>query len=199
MNKQLDLSKNSSAVEKVFGFDLDGVFLDFSELKKKLAAERGYDVALNETPSEIMGAKIPIEVYDEMQWDMYARPPHAFMVPLVSGAREGLEEIVATGIPFFLISQRKFPEVPKKVLEGHGLWPTYFHDQNSSFVLEKKDKDIKARSLGITHYVDDEPSVLEALESVSNRILFDPFDAYPDNAIYERVHSWKEIIPRLLE
>ena len=199
MNTQLDPTENSSATnKKVIGFDLDGVFLDFSELKRKLAAERGYDIALNETPSEIMAQKISVPVYKEMQWDLYARPPHAFSVPLIPGAKEGLQKVAGSGVPFFLISRRKFPDVPKKVLEGHGLWPDYFHEQNAFFVIEPKDKDIRAKALGITHYVDDEPKVLQAIESVPHRILFDPFGAYPEEEWYEKVGSWKEILSLLL-
>jgi len=199
MNTQLDQTKNSSVSnEKVIGFDLDGVFLDFSGLKQKLAKERGFDISLKETPSEIMARKVSFPIYDEMQWDLYARAPHAFSVPLVPGAREGLQKVVGSGVPFFLISRRKFPDVPKKVLEGHGLWPDYFHEQNAFFVIEPKDKDIRAKALGITHYVDDEPKVLQAIESVPHRILFDPFGAYPEEEWYEKVGSWEEILSRLL-
>ena len=55
-----------------------------------------------------------------------------------------------------------------------------------------EDKNTKAVELGVTHYFDDEPRVLEKLVDVKNKFLFDPIDALK-NSGYARVKSWKEI------
>jgi len=78
------------------------------------------------------------------------------------------------------------------ILKRHGLWPKYFNKTNAFFVLTPKDKDTKSKELGITHYFDDQHTILSELASVKNKFLFDNLDVFK-NSGYARVKSWKEI------
>ena len=61
----------------------------------------------------------------------------------------------------------------------------------------KEDKNNKARELGVTIYLDDQPSVLDALVDVPQKLLFDPLYAYakrPEYTQYSKIHSWDKFI-----
>ena len=86
--------------------------------------------------------------------------------------------------------------------------PNVFERILTFFVIKPEDKNIKARELGVTHYVDDETGVLEKLVDVKNRFLFDNLGAF--SAIggfasgeknihgYTRVELWKELVEYFL-
>lgn len=180
------------------GLDLDGVILDFSETKKRIAEELGFSIALAETPTEIIERKITPAIYNEMQVKLYTDVDIAQNLPLIAGAREGIHNIKSRGMPYFIISRRRTPEIAVASLKLHGLWPTYFTNKNSFFVIEKRDKDTKSMELGVNTFLDDEPSVLAELTSVSNRFLLDPFGVYNlDNTNIKKVSTWPEFIKHL--
>ena len=68
---------------------------------------------------------------------------------------------------------------------------------NTFFVQNKEGKNIKAGGLGISHFVDDEPEVLEQLISVKVKYLFDPYDALVGYK-YVHVRSWRELVGHIL-
>ena len=185
--------------KKIIGFDLDGVFLDFSELKQRIAKERGFAVALHETPAEIYETLIPHDILEDIKKHIYYfEGAHALSVPLMPGARESLERVHKSGIPYALVSRRRSGETAIAVLERHGLWPAYFNETNAFFVKTREDKDLVAQKLGVTHFIDDEQKVLDAIPSVPNRILFDFLGAFLDTARYPRVGSWDELMEQIL-
>ena len=73
-----------------------------------------------------------------------------------------------------------------------GLWPKYFNESNAFFVVEPIEKNIKAKELGITHYVDDETKILNVLEDVPNKFLFDHMNVFPEGN-YAKVTSHEEL------
>jgi len=181
--------------KKIIGFDMDGVIIDHMPNKVKLAAEFGFNITKEQTPSEILRTLMPTSQYKELQGILYDHLEVGLSAPLMPGVKEVLVKIKDKKIPYFLISRRKNREnqnMAVKLLTKHGLWPKYFNEKNTYFVREIKDKEIKAKALGITHYIDDERKVLTALVSVKNRFLFDRLGAFP-NSEYTRLTSWKEI------
>ena len=181
--------------KKIIGFDMDGVIIDHVPNKVKLAAELGFNITKEQTPSEILRTIMPTPQYRELQGILYDHPQIGLSAPMMPGVKEVLAKIKSKKIPYFLISRRKNRENPSmgvKLLVKHGLWPEYFNEKNTYFVKEVEEKEHKAKELGITHYIDDERKVLTALVSVKNRFLFDRLGAFP-NSEYTRLTSWKEI------
>ena len=180
---------------KIIGFDMDGVIIDHVPNKVKLAAEFGFNITKEQTPSEILRTIMPTPKYRELQNILYDHPEVGLSAFLMPGVKEVLAKIKDKKIPYFLISRRKNRENPSmaiKLLTRHGLWPEYFNEKNTYFVKEIEEKEFKAKELGITHYIDDERKVLTALVSVKHKFLFDYLGVFP-NSEYSRIASWEEI------
>ena len=179
--------------KKIIGFDMDGVIVDHSGRKVVLAKNFGFKIKVKDTPSEIIKNLItPLTTYREFQRVLYDVPETALFSPLMLGVKSVLAKIKKSNIPYYLISRRKKKETAIALLTKHGLWPRYFNNENTFFVLEPKDKEVRAKALGITHYVDDEQNVLGVLHSVPNKILFDHLGVFK-NPPYRRIKSWKEL------
>ncbi|MDP3947956.1 MAG: hypothetical protein Q8Q41_04700 [bacterium] len=181
----------------LLGLDLDGVILDHTLKKRALAKEYGLALSRRETSSDIFNTFISDDAKGRIQRILYGDPRYALKAPLLKGAHAGLRELKRRGHPFVLISLRKDAKMARKVLAAKGLWGSFFHERNTFFVERKKDKDIKAKQLGVRLYIDDQPSVLAELASVRRRFLMDPHDAYEDHRRYCRVVSWREFLDAL--
>lgn len=182
----------------ILGLDLDGVILDHSLNKIELARQIGVNLSLYETPSDIMATKIEKDAYHLLEAKLYDDVRLARRTPLVPHAKESLHYIKSSGMPFVLISRRNPSDCAIISLKYHGLWPDYFDFSNTFFVSEKKDKDVKAKAIGVTHFVDDEPSVIDELKSVSQRFLFDPLLVYGDLAgDFHKIYSWDELLEKI--
>ncbi|MBI2048031.1 MAG: HAD family phosphatase [Parcubacteria group bacterium] len=191
--------KISNGVDKkVIGLDMDGVIVDFSELKQKIAAEHGFFLSREETPSDIVKKIIPRPVLEQIKNTLFVDGPQRFSIPLMWGVESILNELKKKRIPIVLISRRKRPDVAKELLRRHNLWPIHFNNNNVFFVEKKEEKDIVAQKYGVTHFIDDEPSVIAVLHSVPHKILFDPFDIYTNDDFYKRCLGWYEAKDLLL-
>lgn len=178
---------------KIIGFDMDGVIIDYTRRKIELAKSLGFKIKKDQTSSEIIKKLIsPLSVYRDFQYILYEKPASVFSSPLMPGVKPVLKKLTRSGIPYFLISKRKRPEIARAILVRHGLWPRYFNRKNTFFVAGSKDKETKAKELGITHYIDDEQKVLQELVSVRNKYLFDLSGTFK-NTPYTVISSWKEI------
>lgn len=183
----------------VIGLDLDGVILDSTELKIKFARQFGFDLKPEQTPAEVIGKFIPADVLDKMRKLLYESPETAVLAGLVPGAKEGVGQLKNFGRSFYLISnisRRKNPGIAKEILCRHGLWPEYFSENNAFFVLNSEEKSQKAAEVGVSIYLDDQPHVLDKLESVKEKILFDRFGCFPDSK-YKTVESWQQFLDLL--
>lgn len=176
----------------MIGFDMDGVILDNADSKIKVAKKFGLTIKLKHTPSEILKTLMPQVIWEEFQNLLYDHPRFAFSTPLMRGARGILDDLEKKNIRYFLISRRKIPEIAIKILAKHSLWPNYFNEQNSFFVIHPKDKDTRAAQLGLTHYIDDELKVINVLSSVPNKFLFDQFNVFKTADHYTKIKSWSE-------
>lgn len=176
------------------GLDMDGVIIDHTLPKIRLAERYGITITPEQTPSEIMKTLLPAEAWKELQHTLYSDPAVAFASPVMRGARPALRELSEKRIPFALISRRKDPEIAKTLLKRSGLWGAFFHEENTFFVSAPEDKNVRARELGVTHYLDDELKVLDALAQVPNRYLFDKYGAFGERNTYPAIHSWQEFL-----
>ncbi|MDO8504578.1 MAG: hypothetical protein Q7S36_01870 [Candidatus Liptonbacteria bacterium] len=184
-------------MNKVIGLDLDGVIIDHSELKVKLAKKHGVDITLKETPSEIMWTFFPEETWREIQTGLYGGSELSMKAPLMPGALTGIEVIKAGGNPYFLVTRRRNMDIIVEVLRTGNLWPKFFNEKNVFAAQNLEDKEIISKKLGITAYADDERRVLKSLLSVPDKILFDPFGVFDDSE-FVNVGSWVELTKRLI-
>ncbi len=176
----------------IIGFDMDGVILNNTEPKIRVAQKLGYSIRPEQTPAEVIVKYIPPGTYPEFQNLIYDNPEEALTATLMKGIRSLLVEIKRRKFPYYLISRRKGPEMAIRILEKHKLWPRYFNDNNAFFVSTPADKNIKAAQLGVTHYIDDELKVINALSSVGNKFLFDQFNIFEEGSYYKKINSWAE-------
>ena len=184
---------NKLNVDKpIVGFDMDGVILNNANSKVKIARTLGFEIKLHHTPSEIIKTILPQVILEKLQNILYDDHKVALRTPLMRGIKKILEELSLGKIPIFLISRRKVPEVAIKILKKHSLWPKYFNEKNSFFVLHPEDKNVRAAKLGITHYIDDELKVINVLSKVPNRFLFDQFNVFKEADHYTKIGSWAE-------
>lgn len=177
----------------VVGFDLDGVIIDHTQNKMIIAARYGVTLSPEETHSQKMIELFPNAIYREMQEQMYDDTDEALSAPLMEGAYSGLAKLREERIPYFLISRRKKPIHAIHLLERRELWGTYFTPENTFFVEKPEEKDVVARQLGVTHFIDDESRVLEVMPSVRTRILFDVRELFNKKDEYVHVKSWSEL------
>lgn len=177
----------------VVGFDLDGVIIDHTQNKMRIAARYGIILTPEESHSEIMVTHMSHDIYREMQEQLYDDTDEALSAPLMEGAFDGLATLREQGVPYFLISRRKKPIHALHLIERRGLWGEYFTTENTFFVGTPEEKDVLAKMLGVTHYIDDELHVLNAMPSVPNRILFDQRALFVDRKEFLHVKNWVEV------
>jgi len=178
--------------KKVIGFDMDGVIIDHVSNKISVAKKFGFKIKKKDTPSDTMRKLLPEPTWNKIQTVLFDRAEVALIPPLMPGVTIVLETLKEKEIPYFLISRRKKLPMAIQLLKVRGLWPKYFNKKNSFFVKSREEKDKKSRELKVTHYFDDQISVLDKLISVENRFLFDNLGAFK-NSPMRRVKSWKEV------
>lgn len=188
---------NTLTNTKIIGLDMDGVIIDHTENRIRFAKEFGFSLAPEEAASDIMRKKIPRDTYEKIQKLLYDDPTTGLSLPLVSGAKSSVELLRQSEILYYLISRRGNPQIGRALLQKRGLWPELFNEKNTFFVKTIEDKNDKARELGVTIYLDDQPSVLDALVDIPQKFLFDPLYAYAkhsEHAQYNKIHSWDKFI-----
>src|SRR3989344_3413265 len=83
------------------GFDMDGVLLDNTDSKIRVAKRFGLKIKLDHTPSEILKTLMPQVVWEEFQNMLYDHPKFAYSTPLMRGTRAILAKLVRKKIPIF--------------------------------------------------------------------------------------------------
>lgn len=178
---------------------MDGVILDNTVSKIRVARDLGFNISPNEAQSDVIEGVLPKEVIDVLRERIYGDTALNLVSPLVKGAQQGLAKIRSLGLECFLISRRRNPAIARAALIKNRLWPDYFNEANSFFVEHAEDKNIKAKELNIGAYLDDQPSVLEKLNDVPNRFLMDRFDNFGGLTFdHIRVNSWDNFLSHIL-
>lgn len=175
------------------GFDLDGVLIDHTTNKQKIAAQFGVTLTAQQTPSGVFQSHISQDIKTAVESSVYENSDMTQAPALMAGAAEFLERVRLAGISYTLISRRRDHAIAKRLLDHRGLHPYYFQEENTFFVPDKPSKNTKAIEVGVTHYIDDEPDVLEHLTGVAHKFLFDPHSVWPDSTTYVRVTSWQQL------
>jgi hypothetical protein len=188
----------------IVGFDLDGVIIDHTPNKLVLARQYGVMLSPEETHSEIISQHLSPERYSAFQDELYGDSDLALSASLMAGAFDVLTRLKNEGVPFVLISRRRKPENAIALLSRRRLWGqlvdehnTLFNEENTVFVRTAAEKNTAAVAWNITHYIDDERKVLEAMPSVPTRLLFDAFEQFTDEKQFPRLFNWEMLYEAL--
>ena len=173
------------------GFDLDGVLIDHTKIKIFLAAKKNIKLNPKQTQSEILKSLVPASVLEKIQYELYDHPKTSILSPLMPGVKTILNKLKKKNIKFVLISRRKNQESAIRLMKLRGLWPNFFTKENSFFVTKAEEKNTQAKLLGVTHFIDDEKNILDHLNQVKNKFLFDRLSVFKDNSSYFRILSWQ--------
>src|SRR3989344_4347568 len=183
--------------EVIVGFDLDGVIIDHTQNKLKISSRYGIHLLPAETHAEHMGEHFTPELYREIKSQLYDSTDVALGAPLMEGAFATLAKLREQGIPYYLVSLQKNPMTASHLLEERGLWGNYFTPENTLFARNADEKHALAAQIGVTHFIDDEPNILDVMISIPNRILFDARGLFPEKTDYCHVESWSELAETL--
>lgn len=177
----------------VIGFDLDGVIIDHTQNKMLIASRYGIHLTPAETHAEHMANHFTSEMYREIKSQLYDSTHEGLNAPLMEGAFGTLAKLLESETPYFLVSLQKNPMHASQLLENRGLWGTYFTPENTFFAHSAEEKYAIAQSLGVTHFIDDEPNILDIMHNIPHRILFDSRELFAEKHEYKHVRSWTEL------
>ena len=183
--------------EQVVGVDLDGVIIDHTQNKIRFAKRYGIDLTPERTHAEFMEWYVDPERYKEIKGQIYEHSPEALEAPLMEGAFDALARMKERGVTVYLISLQKNPMHALHLIEERGLWGKYFTPENTYFAGDKEEKHHIALSLGVTHFVDDEPNVLDIMEHIPKRILFDNRSLFGRETDFLRARNWNDVLELL--
>ena len=151
------------------GIDLDGVLIDHSSNKLKVAERQGYVLESWQANSNIMHDIIPPEEYAALREEVYTQM--TVDAPPIIGALEAIAELDCEA---YIVSARR----PKSIrfaqewLLKHNVFET-IPAERIFFCGSKNDKMEICDRLGIKILIDDQLGVLKLLSPKVKRVLFD--------------------------
>lgn len=157
------------------GLDLDGVIIDHTINKIKLARQKGYFLKPSQTSSEIMEKIVPLEVERFIQKGIYGQV--GLSSRPIKNSKNVLKKIAEIFSVPYIISRRDYKHNQRKFalqwLKNNKFFPPLKFNQ-ILFVKSDPLKNDKCKKLSINVYLDDKIKVLNNLISVKYRVLFDP-------------------------
>jgi len=164
------------------GLDLDGVIIDHTLTKIRLAKQFGYFLNPDQTSSEVMKKLIPLEIYRAIQNNLYKE--EGLSSKPMKRAKEILEQMTQSSFIPYIISRRGMEEQQRKFamhwLKNNHFFPPLLTDQIVFVDSDVKKNDL-CKKLNINIYLDDKIKVLNFLSSVKYKILFDPYSHHYKN------------------
>lgn len=173
------------------GIDLDGVLIDHRENKRKLAGEHGFALEPWQANSNLLDRFVPANIHDAIREPLYGHLTPA--APPVAGALQGLAALRAE---VFIISARRSHSVryAQDWLLKHRIYDTV-PAERIYFCGGDEEKRGYCERLGITMFLDDKVSVLDALPGKTKRVLFDEDGVADTLKVRERLQvakDWEE-------
>ncbi len=184
------------------GLDLDGVIIDHTLNKIKLAKKFGYFLNPSQTSSEIMEKIVPLEVKRFIQKSIYGRV--GLSSRQMKNSKKMLQKIVETFSVPYIISRRDYKFNQRKFALQWLKKNRFFPSLKRNRILFAKSEPLKnniCKKLNINIYLDDKIKVLNKLFSVKHKILFDPYGHHyknPPKSI-KVVRNWEEFYKHLLK
>lgn len=171
------------------GFDLDGVIVDHTENKIKMAKELGFDLTPPQTPHDILKPLVSKDAYNKIQKYIYAEASLSALP--IEHALTTIEELSRTH-SLFIISRRMSAELAWEWLRKKNV--TDFIPEKNIFFVEyniRYAKNAVAKKVGIDLFVDDEAKILRELPAVDTRIHFDQYGTAPSE--FYQIKKWQEL------
>ena len=192
-------ARNKIVKKPVIGFDMDGVILDHHGNKRAILRKFGLPLTKKELASDNIMKRVPIDLAIRIHNLLYRDSKFATTPDIYKNVMKVLTFLQKNNITYYLVSRRHKPttKFAIRALQKHKLWPRFFNNRNTFFVHQIAGKHEKMLELKISHYVDDQPSVLKELKSVKNRILFDPHGSHGSAGHYKKIASWNEFLKGL--
>jgi len=158
------------------GLDLDGVIIDHTLNKIRLAKQCGYFLKTQQTSSEIVEKIVPPDIKRFIQKGIYGQ------VGLSSGpmknSKKMLKKITETFSVPYIISRRDYKHNQRKFalewLKNNHFFPPLKRNR-ILFAKSEPSKNNVCKKLNINIYLDDKIEVLNNLRSVKYKVLFDPY------------------------
>lgn len=172
------------------GLDLDGVIVDHTRNKIRVAKSLGFLVREDQAHEAILKQLMPEKRYRELQERVYgAMSLGAKPVP---SAKTTIRRLARKGHDLFIVSRRG-ENAPGALLwiKRHRVLDSVPR-RNVIFVSADAGKAPEVEKLGIEIFLDDKPTVLSYLETITHPVLFNNFRININSAGYAEVHSWKE-------
>lgn len=179
----------------IIGLDFDDVIVDHTQARIKKARELGYSIKSNIISKHHLKSIVKEEDYGIIQKYIYREA--TLEAPPMKDAIETINEL-AKNYKLIVISRRD-PDLQNfsiKWLKQRGLLKTI----PRQFIFFSKDntgKNTIAKKLGVFIFMDDKIEVLDAMENVPHKILFDQFNSieYPN---FHKIKKWQEL-PAIVE
>jgi hypothetical protein len=181
---------------KRIGLDFDGVIVDHSANKLRLAEGLGCRLEHWQTNTNVMKRFMRPETYEAIQDCLYYE-----FTPLadpMEGALENIARLVAAGIEPHIISARDDRSRPFAMewIKKHRL-TDLIPPERLNFVGNGDEKRALVERFGISVFLDDKISVLANLPKTTRRFLFDQHDISKQIELKGAdtvVRTWKEFV-----
>jgi beta-phosphoglucomutase-like phosphatase (HAD superfamily) len=169
------------------GLDLDGVIIDHTANKLRLAAEHGLTLEPWQTNTNVMGDYVNPDDYLSIRDQAYQAA--TLEATPVAGA---LEAIASLQAELFIISARRLASVryAQSWLDQHRVYD-HIPAERIYFCSDESEKRQHCQRLGIQAYLDDKVKVLQQLPLTVRRTLLDSHDL----ASRLKTHEEIKIVP----
>lgn len=190
----------------VIGFDFDGVIVDHIQAKIKKARELGYALKPREAASSYLKNPVPKSDYKIIQEYIYGKA--TLKAPPARDAAITIRRL-AKYYTLVIISRReaRFQNFAIKWLKKHNILES-IPRRRVFFSSDDKAKNSIAKKNRVFIFIDDNLKVLDTMDDVPHKILFDSFNAvkFAGNSSFKnkwiKIKKWQElpaIISRLKE
>lgn len=174
------------------GLDLDGVIVDHTIHKMRVAKSFGFVVRKNQTHEAILKQLMPEEKYRALQAKVYGSM--SLGAKPVPSAKATIRKIARRGHKLFIVSRRgEHAREALSWLSRHRVLDSVSRG-NVTFVNEDAGKADVVKKLNIEIFLDDKPSVLDHLTAITHPVFFNNFRVHINSARYREVHSWEEFL-----
>ena len=154
------------------GLDLDGVIIDHTDNKLRLASERGFELEPWQTNSNVMHQFVPEEEYGEIRRLAYNEATIE-----AEPVEMALESILELPGELYIVSARYQSSVryAQNWLDQHRIYDS-IPAERIFFCSSEAEKKQHCHRLGLQFYLDDKLKVLNSLPFSVRRTLFDNHD-----------------------
>ena len=174
------------------GLDLDGVIVDHTAHKMRVAKTLGFAVRENQTHEAILKQLMPEEKYRALQAKVYGSMSMS-ATPIIS-AKRTIRRLAREGHDLFIVSRRgENAQDALLWLKRHRVLDSVAR-RNITFVNADAGKAPAVKQYGIEIFLDDKPSVLDYLAAITHPVFFNNLKVNINSAQYTEVHSWEEFL-----